>query len=217
MNPIILWAVALSFALGLITLPLAHRYLPAVASPYPRPEPRRRLLAASADGSLCLLAVVQATRSESLQILLLAILYAALRDSVNGKSLGKFMFGLTVVRLDGGAPIGPTRSLLRNAIFVVPGLNVAALGWEALLLTRDPQGFRLGDRIANTQVVEGASLKELAREVQNQLLAALGLLDQRVRGRSRSPTIERARLGRRGHHSTGATASFPSPIDLHTK
>lgn len=183
LNPVVLWSIALSLVLGLLTVPLAHRYLPSVASPYPKAETRRRLLAGLADGSICLLTALQAARSENLQLLLLGVLYASLRDGIRGRSLGKLLCGLTVIRLDGGTPIGPTRSLVRNVVFLVPGLNLAALGWETLFVVRDPQGFRLGDRLANTQVVEGATLKELAGEVQNQLLAALALLDRRLRGR----------------------------------
>lgn len=163
-----------------------------MASPYPKAETRRRLLAGLADGSICLLTALQTVRSENLQILLLGVLYAGLRDGISGRSLGKLLCGLTVIRLDGGTPIGPTRSLARNVVFLVPGLNLAALGWEALLLARDPHGFRLGDRLANTQVVEGATLKELAREVQDQLLTVLARMEERLRGRGRSPTSNRA-------------------------
>lgn len=124
MNPGVLWSIALSFVLGLLTVPLAHRYLPSVASPYPKAETRRRLLAGLADGSICLLTALQAERSENLQLLLLGVLYASLRDGIRGRSLGKLLCGLTVIRLDGGTPIGPTRSLVRNVVFLVPGLNL---------------------------------------------------------------------------------------------
>lgn len=37
-------------------------------------------------------------------------------------------------------------------------------------MVRDTQGQRLGDRLANTQVVEGQSVKELATSLQRALL-----------------------------------------------
>lgn len=190
-SPVLLRAVALLLGLGLVTLPLAHRHLPSVSSPYARAEPRRRLLVALADSSICILACIQAQQSGNLNILLFGLLYAGLKDSINGQSVGKLLFGLTVVRLDGGTPIGPARSLARNVLFLVPGFNLAALGWETTLSMRDPQGFRLGDRLANTQVVEGKELSELMRELRDRLLAELTEMERRFGGRASPKVIDR--------------------------
>ena len=196
LSPVLLWPIALLFGLGLVTLPLAHRHLPSVSSPYARAEPRRRLLAALTDSSICILAYIQTQQSGNLNFLLFGLLYAGLKDSINGQSVGKLLFGLTVVRLDGGTPIGPTRSLVRNVLFIVPGFNLAALSWEMILSMRDPQGFRLGDRLANTQVVEGSELSELMRELQNHLLAELAEMVRRFGARRNlSPTLRQRRLG----------------------
>ena len=196
LSPVLLWPIALLFGLGLVKLPLAHRHLPSVSSPYARAEPRRRLLAALADSSICILAYIQTQQSGNLNFLLFGLLYAGLKDSINGQSVGKLLFGLTVVRLDGGTPIGPTRSLVRNVLFIVPGFNLAALSWEMILSMRDPQGFRLGDRLANTQVVEGSELSELMRELQDHLLAELAEMVRRFGGRRNlSPTLRQRRLG----------------------
>jgi len=42
----------------------------------------------------------------------------------------------------------------------------AVVGLEARTLGRDPQGLRLGDRLAMTQVVDGYGARDLAKDVQ---------------------------------------------------
>ena len=205
LSPVLLWAIAFLFGLGLVTLPLAHRRLPSVSSPYARAEPRRRLLAALADSTICILAYIQTQRSGNLNFLLFGLLYAGLKDSINGQSVGKLLFGLTVVRLDGGIPIGPARSLVRNAVFLVPGFNLAALSWEMILSMRDPQGFRLGDRLANTQVIEGSKLSELIRELKDRFLAELAEMERRFGVRRHLLTTLR-----RGASQTVRIATCPS-------
>jgi hypothetical protein len=51
----------------------------------------------------------------------------------------------------------------RNLLFLIPGANVVALFLEARTIVRDPQGQRLGDRLAFTQVVDGFAVREFAR------------------------------------------------------
>ena len=51
----------------------------------------------------------------------------------------------------------------RNLLFLLPGANLVALGLESLMIVRDPQGQRLGDRLAQTQVVDSFTVRELAR------------------------------------------------------
>lgn len=56
-------------------------------------------------------------------------------------------------------------SVRRNVILLVPGANVVAVFLEAVTILRDPQGQRLGDRLAQTQVVEGLGAKDLVTSV----------------------------------------------------
>ena len=62
------------------------------------------------------------------------------------------------------------QSAQRNFILLVPGLNVVAAALETIAVTRDPQGQRLGDMLANTQVVEGLGAREFATSIQRALL-----------------------------------------------
>lgn len=90
-------------------------------------------------------------------------IYVLFRDAVQGRSLGKFLMGLVVIKVETGAPATLIGSLGRNFLFVVPGANVAAIFLEALTTVRDPQGQRLGDKLARTQVVEGLGAKDVAK------------------------------------------------------
>ena len=81
--------------------------------------------------------------------LLAAFGYWLFRDGLNGgKSYGKKFMGLRVVRE--GAPCDFKGSLLRNITLVIPLLNLVDL----ILGLVDAEGKRIGDKIANTQVVE---------------------------------------------------------------
>lgn len=71
-----------------------------------------------------------------------------LRDS-SGLSPGKRFLGLRAVR-EGGRPVGPVVSILRNLPLLLPGLNFV----EAIVAGRDARGRRLGDRLARTFVLE---------------------------------------------------------------
>jgi hypothetical protein len=74
--------------------------------------------------------------------------------------------GVSVVSLETGRPCALAGSLRRNLLFLLPGANIVALFLEARTLVRDPQGQRLGDRWAQTQVVEGLGAKDVAAEFQ---------------------------------------------------
>lgn len=54
-------------------------------------------------------------------------------------------------------------SILRNLVFIIPGVNLAAFVFEAYFSIKDRQGIRLGDKFAMTQVVEGKKIPELAK------------------------------------------------------
>lgn len=83
------------------------------------------------------------------------------------RSIGKKIMGLQVVCL-GGGDVDMAVSVRRNLIFAIgPVLSIVPLlGWavggavggvlgliECLLVLTDPAGRRLGDKMANTQVV----------------------------------------------------------------
>jgi uncharacterized RDD family membrane protein YckC len=106
--------------------------------------------------------------------LVLALLYLLFRDGLpGGRSLGKLLCGLWVVRLEDRKPCGLLHALRRNWFFAVPGLNLAAVVFEAHLALSDEKGMRLGDRLALTQVVEGKGLAELAAFLQQAWLRRL--------------------------------------------
>jgi hypothetical protein len=90
---------------------------------------------------------------------------------------------LVVIELNTGRPCGRVGSAKRNAVYLLPGANVSALFLESASIIRDIQGQRLGDRIAQTQVVQGYGAKELVFSIQNWWRDFLAHLD----GRSREP------------------------------
>ena len=96
--------------------------------------------------------------------------YLAVADGLQkGQSLGKMVFGLDVVKQD-GSPCDLRSSVFRNIPFVLIYLFYALgfFGWilliivglpilliELWLIYVDERGDRLGDRIADTHVIEG--------------------------------------------------------------
>lgn len=87
---------------------------------------------------------------------LFAIAYLILRDGLwGGRSIGKAVLSLRVVRQDGGAAIGLVDSLKRNLLFVIPLANTAisVSVFEGVNLFFDDDRLRLGDRLAGTRVV----------------------------------------------------------------
>ncbi len=69
------------------------------------------------------------------------------RDGWRGRSLGKQILGLRIV-IPGEVPCGYLRSVMRNIVLIVPGLNLA----EVVLVIAGKR--RVGDRIAKTTVTE---------------------------------------------------------------
>jgi uncharacterized RDD family membrane protein YckC len=93
--------------------------------------------------------------------------YVLIADGVaQGRSLGKGLIGLRVVSAD-GQPAGLRESILRNLSMAVGYLMFAVpwIGWllagavmvfEGLLVMGNERGRRLGDDLANTQVINAA-------------------------------------------------------------
>jgi uncharacterized RDD family membrane protein YckC len=166
-----MYASALSAAFGIVYLPILMRHPKAIVSPYAKADVRKRASAAIADGLLVATCAVLYGTQDSLLFIGIGSAYLLLRDAlfIPGQSIGKFLFGLRVINLDHGRPCTRVHSAQRNFILLVPGLNVVAAVLETRAIVRDPQGQRLGDTLANTQVVEGASVKELASSLQRAL------------------------------------------------
>ena len=115
-----------------------------------------------------------------------------LRDSVRGQSLGKVLMGVVVISLDTGRPCGAKASVWRNVVLLVPGVNVVAIVLEPLTIARDPQGLRLGDRVAQTQVVEGLGVKDVAAAFQRWWRGVASGLSTSVRSPGGEPSeVER--------------------------
>ena len=152
---------ALAFALGYF--PALNRLTVALVSPYARADVRKRLYAAAVDSLLVATTGVFSQILQSPWYLVAGALYLLLRDSVQGQSLGKLLFGLVVISLETGRPATIVSSVQRNLLFLLPGANVPAAFLETMTLVRDVQGQRLGDRLAHTQVIEGFGVTDLAR------------------------------------------------------
>ena len=93
-----------------------------------------------------------------------------MRSSFPARASASFCSVLRVISLADGRPCSRLHSAQRNFILLVPGLNVVAAALETVAVVRDPQGQRLGDTLANTQVVEGLGARELATSLQRALM-----------------------------------------------
>lgn len=103
--------------------------------------------------------------------IVIALLYLLFADGMlQGQSLGKKLFGVKAIYLPTGAGTRHRDSVLRNSPFglvivlsMMPELGFKAFvagaavigGIEAWRCWRDPDGLRLGDVWAQTQVVDG--------------------------------------------------------------
>jgi hypothetical protein len=175
-----------SITLGLFYYPLLTRSL-ALVSPYAKADVGTRLLAAVIDSMLIATTIVLYRSSERLLYLFLGAAYLLLRDSLSGRSVGKFLCGLVVINLETGLPCGRGASIGRNALLLWPGANVVAAFLEAVTIVRDPQGLRLGDRLALTQVVEGFGARDVVAAVQGWWLDFMARLDRTPGKRGRAP------------------------------
>ncbi len=83
--------------------------------------------------------------------LIVMILYFILLEELLGATLGKWVMGLRVVRVDGGKP-GLLRSAARNLLRVVDGLPTLNLIGIVLILI-SAERARFGDLAAGTRVI----------------------------------------------------------------
>lgn len=188
MNSVLLnFGLASAATLALAYYPILNKLSFGLVSPYPKADMAKRALATTVDVMLVVMALFYYNRFESLRYLILATAYALLKDAVGGRSVGKFLFGLFVVDLGTGRPSGYGASMRRNSLLVLPGANVVAAFLEARTLVRDPQGQRLGDRFAQTQVVEGFGVKDLVTGVQQWLFDLMEQVVEQFGDRLRKP------------------------------
>ena len=164
-------------------------------SPYAKADVRKRLTAASIDGLLVATLCLFYWILDAPLYLALAAVSLLLRDAIGGQSIGKIFLGLVVIDLHSGRVSSLSGSIRRNFLFLLPGANLVAIFLEARTIISDPQGQRLGDRLAQTQVVEGAGAKDLVKSLQDWLLSlgdALGDAAGRRRRRRVPGGIDRA-------------------------
>lgn len=167
MRAIVIAALALSaFLFAVVYARLLETVLPGLASPYTKADIGRRFSAVMVDALLVMSTWVLFRYYGSVVYLIVGLLYVVFKDSFVGRSIGKFCFGLVVMDLLTGRPCGRINSAKRNVLFVVPGPNISAAFLESATMIRDPQGQRLGDRLAHTQVVEGLGVRDFAAAFQ---------------------------------------------------
>jgi uncharacterized RDD family membrane protein YckC len=141
-----------------------------LVSTCPKADIKLRLFAATTDG-LIVVATARLYGSSGWAAYLAAgAAYLLLRDAMRGQSIGKLACGLVVISLETGRPASLAASVRRKALLLLPLANVLLIFLEGMLIVRDPQGQRLGDRLAQTQVVEGFGAKDLVKSFQHWLM-----------------------------------------------
>src|SRR6185503_14303272 len=177
---------------GLVYFPTLKYLSVAIVTPYAKVDVWKRLLAAWVDGMPAIAAWFLYRNTESLWGVAVAVLYLLLRDGIGGQSLGKLIVGVVVVNVQTGRLCTWKESTLRNVFVLIPGANVVAIFLESITMVRDPQGQRLGDKVAQTQVVEGLGARDVAASFQEWWRSFIGGLNPVLRRPGRQPVeIER--------------------------
>jgi uncharacterized RDD family membrane protein YckC len=196
---------------GLLYFPIVTQLSRGLVSPYAKADVRRRLFAATVDGLLVVTTCLLYRNSGVLLYLAAGAAYLLLRDAIKGQSIGKCLFGLVVISLETGRVSSLAGSIRRNLLLLLPGANIVAIFLEAGTVIRDSQGQRLGDRLAQTQVVEGLGAKDLVKSLQDWLIG-LGAESDRASGkRPRSGANPFANL----NQVTGYTRAADAPPANH--
>jgi len=172
---------------GLVYFPTLNYLSVSLVTPYVKVDVWKRLLAAFVDGLPAIAAWLLYRSTGSLWGAAGALIYLLLRDGIGGQSLGKLLVGLVVVNVRTGQLCRWKHSVLRNVFVLIPGANVVAIFLESFTIIRDPQGQRLGDRLAQTQVIEGLGAKDLARSFQRWWTGLFGNLERPARRPRRQP------------------------------
>lgn len=133
-----------------------------------------RLIAAMIDGAIVVasfitmwwgfIVVAMAGQEDAAAILLAPLflallLYIFLRDARRGQSIGKRAARLMVVSVTSGRPCTARDSAFRSLVLILSGVLIPGVGWliEPIAAIFDKDGRRLGDRAADTQVIEVSS------------------------------------------------------------
>ena len=160
--------ITCSVLTSIVFFPIVYKLTRPIISPYGKANEARRMLASIVDISFFLLFIYFFLFYGNIYFLVFGCAYILFKDSLlQGRSIGKLLFGLIVIRLSDGKPCSISRSILRNIFFVIPGTNIVAVGFEAYYCIKNDQGIRLGDKLAMTQVVEGKKVPELVKFLQN--------------------------------------------------
>jgi uncharacterized RDD family membrane protein YckC len=179
---------------ALVYYPIATQLSMALVSPYAKADVKRRLFAATIDGLLVVASCLLYWNTNFVSYLAAGGAYLLLRDAIRGQSIGKFLLGLVVISLETGSASSLAGSVRRNLLLLLPGANIVAIFLEAGMVVRDPQGQRLGDRLAQTQVVEGFGAKDLVKAFQDWLMGLGTEFGPAVGKRGRAPVrIEKLR------------------------
>jgi len=193
MSGSLVWSLALTAVIfGVVYYPAFDKLARGLATHYAKADVGKRFSAAIVDALLVVTTWFFYRHYDSTLSIFAGLLYLLLRDSLSGRSVGKFCFGLLVVDLETGRPCSRAGSLKRNVLFLVPGANLVALFLEASSIVRDPQGQRLGDRLAQTQVVEGFGARDLAADFVSWWSDFIGNLDGTPRKPRRVPARREA-------------------------
>lgn len=173
--------------------PIVTRYSRGLVSPYAKADVRKRLSAAFVDALLVMTLSLGYWTGGSPLYLAFGAGYLLLRDAVGGRSIGKLLFGLVVISLQTGRPTSVAGSVERNLLLLLPGANVVAVFLETRTIVADPQGQRLGDKLAQTHVVEAAGAKELVKSLQRWIVTLGGEFGSAAGGRRPHPgRVDRA-------------------------
>ena len=172
---------------ALVYFPIVTQLSRGLLSPYVKADVKKRLFAATIDGLLIVTTCFLYWNSDVVLYLAAGAAYLLFRDAIKGQSIGKFLFGLVVISLETGRPSSLAGSVRRNALLLLPGANIVAIFLEAGTVIRDPQGQRLGDRLAQTQVVEGLGAKDFVKAFQDWLMGLGVEFDREVGRRGRTP------------------------------
>jgi len=186
----ILLLPAVTFALAYA--PIVTHFSRGLISPYVKADVRKRFSAALVDGLAVITLSFGYWTGDSPLYLAASAGYLLLRDAIGGQSVGKLLFGLVVIDLMSGRAASVSGSTRRNLLLLLPGANVVAIFLEARTIAVDPQGQRLGDRLAHTQVVEGDGARDLVKSFQDWFMSLSRGLGA-VGGRRRIPgRVDRA-------------------------
>ena len=172
---------------ALVYFPIVTQLSRGLLSPYVKADVKKRLFAATIDGLMVVTTCVLYWNSDVVLYLAAGSAYLLFRDALKGQSIGKFLLGLVVISLETGRPSSLAGSVRRNALLLLPGANIVAVFLEAGTVIRDPQGQRLGDRLAQTQVVEGLGAKDFVKAFQGWLMGFGVEFDREVGRRGRAP------------------------------